>query len=137
MGFRTVFNRQPRQDSLPQPAKMAEEIEPICEKEIAALLVKGAISKVRHLDGESISNFFSPTQVIEYFGMEIDPAELLFRLPTDKVSKLRLKCRELLSKPRTSARQISSVLGDFVWAIPSTRSHKLITVTFKEALSGY
>lgn len=61
----------------------------------------------------------SPTQSLEFLGMGIDSVRFIFRLPTEKVEKLRKRCRRLLTSPRATARQVASLLGDFVWAVPS------------------
>ena len=52
-----------------------------------------------------------PLQKIEFLGLEIDSVRMALTLPQEKVKKLRLKCQKLISNPRTTLWEMTSLLG--------------------------
>ena len=52
-----------------------------------------------------------PLQKIELLGLEIDSVRMTLPLPQEKVKKLRLKCQKLISNPRTTLWEMTSLLG--------------------------
>ena len=60
-----------------------------------------------------------PSQIMEYLGMVVNSINMSLSLPELKVSHITTLCQEVLSKPKVSLREISSLLGNLSWAIPS------------------
>ena len=52
-----------------------------------------------------------PLQKIEFLGLEIDSVRMTLTLPQEKVKKLRLKCQKLISNPRMTLWEVTSLLG--------------------------
>ena len=47
----------------------------------------------------------------EFIGLEIDSVRMTLTLSQEKVKKLRLKCQKLISNPRTTLWEVTSLLG--------------------------
>ena len=54
---------------------------------------------------------FIPNQVIEFLGMLIDSRAMSLSLPTEKVEKIKIRCRDILGRHSVSLREISSLIG--------------------------
>ena len=52
-----------------------------------------------------------PLQKIQFLGLEIDSVRMTLTLPQEKVNKLRLKCEKLISNPRTTLWEVTSLVG--------------------------
>jgi hypothetical protein len=61
----------------------------------------------------------SPTQVIEFLGLQVDTLALSFSLPETKVESIIASCVSLLNQNLVKLRDLASVLGNFSWAIPT------------------
>ncbi|CAC5420573.1 unnamed protein product [Mytilus coruscus] len=53
----------------------------------------------------------NPTQKIEFLGFLINSVEMMFYLPTEKVSQIKTKCREMLSADIVTLRQLAQLTG--------------------------
>ena len=60
-----------------------------------------------------------PTRVIEYLGMLVDSDKLSFSLPSAKVQDVIRMCKKALMDSDIPLRTITSILGNFTWAIPT------------------
>jgi hypothetical protein len=59
----------------------------------------------------------SPSQSIEFLGLEIDSRMLSFSLPKSKVDNIVSLCQSFLQKDRVKLRELAAVLGNFSWLI--------------------
>ena len=50
-------------------------------------------------------------QKIEFLGLKIDSVRITLTIPQEKVKKLRLKCQKLISNPRTTLWEVTSLEG--------------------------
>ena len=60
-----------------------------------------------------------PSQSLEYLGLLVDSVALSLALPSDKVLSMLEMCRRSLSKGVVSLHDLSSLIGNFSWAIPT------------------
>jgi hypothetical protein len=90
-------------------------------KEDAKADVKNAIGLLQHL-GFLINvdkSIVEPSQIMEYLGLLINSNNLSFALPDTKASEVKTKCDTALVKGVISLREIASIMGNFIWAIPT------------------
>jgi hypothetical protein len=60
-----------------------------------------------------------PTNIMEYLGLVVNSLDLSFSLPSEKATTVNQMCLSALQIDRVSLRSLSSILGNFTWAIPS------------------
>ncbi len=82
------------------------------------LLVRTVLELVGFVVNEEKS-ICDPSQLIEFLGLIIDSIAMTLSLPSSKVDSLVASCKKLISQPKSSLRELASVMGNFSWAIPA------------------
>ena len=57
-----------------------------------------------------------PVQVLTFLGLELDSLEMVVRLPKDKINEILEKIRIMLSKEKTTLREMQSLIGSLNFA---------------------
>lgn len=62
---------------------------------------------------------FTPLQVIEFIGVNINSITLSFSLPNDRVKKVTVFYKRALKLEKLSLQKLASIMGSLAWAIPT------------------
>ena len=56
----------------------------------------------------------NPSQVLDFLGFQIDSQKMMFHLAEEKITKLKVSCREILSAKKVSVRDLAKITGKLV-----------------------
>ena len=84
----------------------------------------------------AIEKTIGPTSCITYLGLEIDTNDMLVRIPSEKIEKLRSALISLINKNKTTLKELQSLTGLMNFCTRAIPSSRAFSRRFYDAMSG-